>query len=193
MWVATSDGVYRKNGSGDWGIGGLAGEPLYSLAADTRGNLLAGGENGLWRLSSSAWSPVPSLAGLAVYDIEVTTDYIDGRSEEVIAVATERGLWATRQLVAVDAETAPSEAPSQLTLSAFPNPASGAVRITAVSPEAGPVRVRVFDVLGREVADLGSHASGATVTWSGAAPAGIYLVRAETATSTATTRITRLR
>ncbi|OZC02630.1 T9SS type A sorting domain-containing protein [Rubricoccus marinus] len=187
-WVGTDVGIFHRIDGQPWTLSLDTSERVYVLERDASGALLAGGEGGLWRLSETGWAPYGTgLSGRTVYDIAL--DETDG----TLALATDRGVWATRPLVTVESEAAPPEAPAQLTLSAFPNPASGAVRITAVSPEAGPVRVRVFDVLGREVADLGSHASGATVTWTGAAPAGIYLVRAETATSTVTTQITRLR
>ncbi len=187
-WVGTDVGIFRRAEGQPWTLDLDTNERTYVLERDASGALLAGGEGGLWRLEESGWTPYgDGLDGRTVYDIAL--DETDG----TLALATDRGVWATRPLVTVEQEAAPPEAPTALTLTAFPNPASGAVRITALSPEAGSVRVRVFDALGREVADLGAHASGVNVIWREAAPAGVYIVRAETASGVASVRVTRLR
>ncbi len=69
--------------------------------------------------------------------------------------------------------------------SVAPNPSSGSARVAYAVPEAGAVRVSVYDVRGREVAVLvdGSIAAGrheATLA-SGSLAAGVYIVRLETA------------
>ena len=69
----------------------------------------------------------------------------------------------------------------------YPSPAYGAVRIGFVMPSAAPVRVRVLDVTGRDVATLvrGTQSAGRHETvWeartrAGPAPPGIYFVRFE--------------
>ena len=66
-----------------------------------------------------------------------------------------------------------------------PNPTTGSVRLGVSLATAGPVRLTVVDVLGREVARLldGEHPAGAaTVDWNVEAVAsGIYIVRLEAA------------
>ena len=79
-----------------------------------------------------------------------------------------------------------------------PNPASGAVRVAFDVPEAAHVRVRVVDLLGREVAVLADDEVGPgayEVRWDGAGPlpAGVYLVRLEAGPFVATQRVTLLR
>jgi arylsulfatase A-like enzyme len=70
-------------------------------------------------------------------------------------------------------------------LRAFPNPSAGDVTVSLVTAETGPVRVAVYDALGREVAVLMDRVvleRGAyDVTWETAGqPAGVYVVRAST-------------
>ncbi len=75
-----------------------------------------------------------------------------------------------------------------------PNPTSGLTEVTFTLPAASAVSLRVFDVLGREVARLvderreaGRHA--ATFD-AGALPSGVYLYRFEAAGRVATRRLT---
>ncbi|WP_420455537.1 reprolysin-like metallopeptidase [Rubrivirga sp.] len=64
-----------------------------------------------------------------------------------------------------------------------PNPSSGGARVSFAVPEAGAVRVAVYDVRGREVAVLvdGTMAAGRheAVLSSGSLAAGVYVVRLE--------------
>jgi len=95
----------------------------------------------------------------------------------------------------VAAEPAPPAA--ALTLTAAPSPAAGRVRVALTLAVAGPVKVAVFDALGREVAVLldGSRGAGAhAVAFDGSAlPSGAYLVRATSGGATATARLTLAR
>ncbi|MGB3542821.1 T9SS type A sorting domain-containing protein [Rubrivirga sp.] len=76
----------------------------------------------------------------------------------------------------------------RLSVSASPNPASSAIRLD-VSGARGSVAVRVFDVLGREVAAL-EGAGGLLEVDVSALPAGAYVVRVEDGASAATKTIT---
>ncbi len=89
---------------------------------------------------------------------------------------------------------------------AAPNPFGARTEIAYTLREAGPVRLEVFDVLGRRVATLvdGAQAAGPQVaTWSGraadgaAVPAGVYVYRltapAGGATASASRAVTVLR
>ena len=73
-----------------------------------------------------------------------------------------------------------------------PNPTSGAARVAFAVPEAGPARLAVYDVRGREVAVLVDRAveagrHEATLEASGLA-AGVYVVRLEAGGRVLTTR-----
>ena len=92
--------------------------------------------------------------------------------------------------------TSISETPSTFTAapSAFPNPASGAATVTFDLAEASDVTVDVVDLLGRTVATLakGPQAAGEVrlgVQTAAFAP-GLYIVRVQTETGVASTRLT---
>ena len=74
-----------------------------------------------------------------------------------------------------------------------PNPARGRIEIALSLAEAGPVRIVVIDVLGREVAVVldGVAAQGETSVGieTGAWPAGVYVVRAEAAGRVSSARL----
>lgn len=69
-----------------------------------------------------------------------------------------------------------------------PNPSRGATTIEYRLPQAGSVRLSVYDVLGRERVVLASGAQGAgphrVSLQPGQLPAGVYVVRLETGTAT---------
>ncbi len=78
-----------------------------------------------------------------------------------------------------------------------PNPAISSTNVTFEMAEAGPVRIEVFDMLGRRVAVLadgtveaGEHA----LTWeAGTLPSGLYLVRLTAGNTVQTRRLTLAR
>ena len=83
----------------------------------------------------------------------------------------------------------------------YPNPSAGAVTIEFSLPEALPIQLEVFDVLGRRVARLheGKLGPGAhSITWDGflthgsPAASGVYLVRLHAGGETRTKRLTRV-
>ena len=85
--------------------------------------------------------------------------------------------------------------PTEFAVSAFPNPAAGETTVAVQIAEAGRLTVAVYDVLGREVARLHDGAVEAGVEErlaldTRALPTGLYVVRAVSASGTATSRIT---
>ena len=78
-----------------------------------------------------------------------------------------------------------------------PNPTSGAARIAYTLAEAGPVRLSVIDLLGREVAVLadGDHAEGAHEARADVRglAAGVYVVRMQTGEAVTAQRFTVVR
>jgi hypothetical protein len=97
--------------------------------------------------------------------------------------------------------TAVEDLPVAFALDVHPNPSIGPARIEYALPREARVKLRVFDVAGREVARLvdGLEPAGRHVaTWSGTAAhpnarSGIYLVRFETPDRTWTKRLAMLR
>lgn len=100
-------------------------------------------------------------------------------------------------LAASTAGEDPAAEPGALAIGALrPNPVSARAEMMVTMPEAGPARLSVLDVLGREVAVLvdGPLAAGAQAVRldaSALAP-GVYLLRLETAGRIATRRFTRV-
>jgi hypothetical protein len=91
----------------------------------------------------------------------------------------------------------PGEPPGALKLSVasvHPNPARGVVSIAYDLPQAGPVTVEVFDVLGRRVAlleELEKPAGMHEVRWDASAvAAGVYVVSVRAKGEEATARVT---
>jgi hypothetical protein len=93
---------------------------------------------------------------------------------------------AAREAVAVAAEAAPSSGASSFAL--YPNPTAGRAQVQFSVETAGPVRLAVYDVLGREVLVVADGARGAgphrLALDIRAQPPGIYVVRLETAGET---------
>ncbi len=94
----------------------------------------------------------------------------------------------------VSAEDDAGSRPTRYALDqSYPNPFRGATTIRFALPEAGPVRLHLFDVLGRRVAVLadevmsaGTHAVRLNAS---ALPSGVYVVRLEAGPYTATRRL----
>jgi hypothetical protein len=74
-----------------------------------------------------------------------------------------------------------STVPQVLQLEAYPNPLTEAVTLSYALPEAGPVRLAVYDLLGREVAVLadGMQPMGRHEARLDGLAAGVYVVRME--------------
>ncbi|MEO0856936.1 MAG: T9SS type A sorting domain-containing protein, partial [Bacteroidota bacterium] len=96
-------------------------------------------------------------------------------------------------LGAVASET--DTAPLSFALDApYPNPVAGDLQVSYTLPEASPVQLTVYDVLGREVAVLASAARTAgtwQAVWPTAAVApGVYVLRLETEQGVRTRKVT---
>ncbi|TMQ49735.1 MAG: T9SS type A sorting domain-containing protein [Candidatus Eisenbacteria bacterium] len=121
-----------------------------------------------------------------------------------IRTADDRGNWSPMSNVARYAATLAADSPPlQFGFSnAFPNPARGATRFSVAMPQAGPLRVEVYDPAGRRVRELaaGTHAAGTSeLMWNLADDqgrplrAGTYLVRAQTREHDTLRRVTVIR
>ena len=81
---------------------------------------------------------------------------------------------------------------------AYPNPFNPVTSLDLVVPEAGFVSVKVYNVMGQEVATLTEGmmqaTSGYTLTWDASnMSSGVYLVRAEGVGSVATQKLMLLK
>ncbi|MDX1547235.1 MAG: YCF48-related protein [Rhodothermales bacterium] len=156
-------------------------EPLDALTA-----WVVGGEGTILRTTDGGvtWTSQPSgtpnaLLGIDFLDAE--TGWISGAGGTIL-----RFTGNATGTAAEDETDAPPEAFALA--QNYPNPFNPSTTIRFTVPEAGRVRLQVFDVLGRLVVTLadGPHAAGRyTVTWqAGAAPSGVYVYRLQTATHT---------
>ena len=113
-------------------------------------------------------------------------------SGTVIVNDIERGLFMLRVDDFNPVDTAGAPEASATRLAVFPNPSAGAAQLRLTVAAAGPVRVEVFDVLGRRAALLHDGPVGADGLRLAvdALPAGAYVVRARGADFVATERLT---
>ncbi|MEL6442745.1 MAG: T9SS type A sorting domain-containing protein [Bacteroidota bacterium] len=104
---------------------------------------------------------------------------------------------AAPSAVVASADAAQDALPEVLTLDAYPNPVASSATLRFTLPEAGDIDLRVYDLLGRVVAEVasGTHEAGAhTATFDASAlPSGVYLVRLQTPRGAVTQRLTRVR
>ena len=117
--------------------------------------------------------------------------------DRTLRVATHgNGMWK-RPLVRVPVANEPGAAPEGFALEAAPNPVRGQATVTFRLPEAGPVRLAVYDVRGRRVALLidGSRPAGRHTARLDATrlAAGAYTVRLEAAGRALMRRVTVVR
>ncbi len=106
----------------------------------------------------------------------------------------------TIELDPVDVTSDGLERPA-LAISSWPNPFTAVTTVAFRLPEAGSVRVAVYDIEGREICRLAddTFAAGAhTLLWDGATGSGnrvangVYLIRVETTGRVVSTRVMRL-
>lgn len=138
-----------------------------------------------------AWDPqLPGAARVLLYSERHGALFVGGRFPGALRGSGHSGVVAlTPYGVGPPVTTEPErERPRTARLSApYPNPARATVSFTLGLPEAGPVEVAVFDVLGRRVAvvvegvlEAGEHTVSVDVSgWS----SGVYVVRAAGGTS----------
>ncbi|MBO6575729.1 MAG: T9SS type A sorting domain-containing protein [Rhodothermales bacterium] len=133
------------------------------------------------------WVPPSSSVGTVLL-------YIAGNAANGNGGATGDNIYtATYPLAESGTSIDQDPVPSHFALTGlFPNPARQQTSVSVHLPEAAAVRVRVLDMLGREVKALatGSLSAGAhdIALAVGALPAGTYLVSAETARGKLATR-----
>ena len=87
--------------------------------------------------------------------------------------------------------------PSSFVLSAFPNPFNATTEIRYVLPHAGHISLRVYDMLGREVAELADQDQSIgeyrTVFEAAALPSGVYLLRLQSGAVSETRKLLLLK
>lgn len=169
------------------------------------GKLLVGLTDGVGRLlADGTLDPAFGVSGIATLDAGLRISALVLNSEERIIVAGRvSGPEPSRSFVArllndAAVATEPSVQPERLALSSpAPNPTSGRISLTYTLAAPAPVRLAVYDVLGREVAVLavGMKPAGqheARFDAERLAP-GLYIVRLTGGGEVATRRFTVVR
>jgi len=141
--------------------------------------------------AGAAWQPLGTgLPAVSVYDLKV---FDDGTERFLVAGTHGRSMY-TLDLPDFDKVTAADERPDQpaLMLAApFPNPFSERTTLRFTLPDRAPVRLAIYDVLGRRVTTLLDRpaASGThRIPWDGTdaagrrVAAGTYVAHLETGT-----------
>jgi len=162
--------VAWEEGKNWWGEG----ENIYAQRFQLGTEVVAEGENFILHSNRIAnhWYPK-----VAVQDGKIYATWIDNHQAEqgMSAYAT---VLEWGNLSAVETKSAPHN----FALSpAYPNPFNPATRITYSLPTAGPVKVEIFDVLGRHIKTLVDDLQNAgrhTLNWTPEnLPSGVYLCR----------------
>ena len=159
-----------------------------------------------------------SLRHEGLINVELTNEYIaeyytEGNTTTLVVVtdgtksltdiATISGSYEITEVIIANSQ---SEVATQLDIqvagieltAAYPNPFNPSTSLDLVIPEAGFVSVKVYNLVGQEVATLAEGmmqaTSGYTLTWNANnMPSGVYLVRAEGAGSVATQKLMLLK
>lgn len=134
-----------------------------------------------------------TLDGLVSSIVYVSDDDVYGASKSAALAGGEATFVEQMQALAGLANR-----PARVELApSFPNPARGATTIRFALPDAGPVTLDVYDLLGRRVASLvdGAQTPGwHDVQWDASTlPSGTYFVRLTVGATTQTQRLTVLR
>ena len=132
---------------------------VYSLGTDLRGTAevpvaLFLGERASLTITPEGLGSLPGTWTATLYDA-VTGQTVALEEGRPYAFDAEPGGWTERFTVSLTAAATASgpDAEAALTVGAvYPNPTAGAARITVEVDAAQPVRVSVYDALGREVA-----------------------------------------
>ena len=195
VWASTDGAVWELRGrvptGGDESPGQIVAAPdgvLWAIIpGDINGEVFSSADGG------RTWASRGAVDGPAIIGNRVRV--------KSLAVGPEGRLWLgttdaepgpvgtgavlrTVEPVVVSAEGGPEPGKPGVELgAAYPNPASGAVTVSLVLPEAAEVSVAVIDVLGRQVVVLheGWLAAGThrLVLDAAELPSGLYLVRVE--------------
>ena len=186
-------------------------DALGSLTTDVEGAGLNGGQtNALTRKLEQArrkldrgQNPAGQLAAFRQQVLDLEADGVLADADALVAAvdAIDGAVAAPCSAVALAAPLASAALQAEALAfgldAPYPNPADGRATVAFAVEAAGPVRLAVYDALGREVAVLADgtiEAGRHTEVFDGASPpTGAYLVRLTAGAQTATQRLTLLR
>ncbi|MBI1798764.1 MAG: T9SS type A sorting domain-containing protein [Candidatus Eisenbacteria bacterium] len=203
VYAATDSGVCKSVNGGDlWARAstGLPAFEVHALAQDAAhgGTLFAGlfGGGVFESVNAGAsWFPVFNQNGLSSLNVRALA--LDPAMLTIYA-GTDNGVAALSSYGALDAPVAVT---TELSLTAWPNPARGDATLAFTLARASRVRLEVFDLAGqrvRVIEDRAFEAGAHVAAWDGRdgdgrpRPAGLYFVRLDTGAGSRTVRLTRL-
>jgi hypothetical protein len=161
----------------------------------------------LWLTQSPASGTVGGESSLPVCVVADAAFLMPGTHQAILTITTNDPVNPVVTVdVTFDVQGTPAQdplaVPTTLTLRAGPNPFARTTAVRLGLPEAGPVSVRIYDVVGRRVrtlADERLEAGWHTLPWDGTGrsreevPAGLYVCRAEVPGRAMTVRIVKTR
>lgn len=198
LFAATEgDGIFRSKDNGATWVevnNGLTNPFVFTLAVSRTGILYAGTESGVYRSldSSNNWTPMNT--GL---DNVFARSLTIARNGYLLTGTAGSGIFRTTEAVA-SPELSPEDIPNAFLLHQnFPNPFNSTTAIQFQVPQQEVVTLRVFDLLGRELATLVSQAFPVgthQVLWDASGfPSGVYVYRLEAGTFKASKRAVLLK
>jgi hypothetical protein len=198
---STPSGSLRKTSVESWTLAGLEGKKILSLTADGDGVVYAGTSDGAYYTTDfgTTWDVYGDVASESLQKVSQgsglsAVNAMIVRGDEIFAAADE-GLYKTKihgKISVADPGNDAEVVESYSLLQNYPNPFNPATTIRYNLAVAGKVSLKVYNVLGQEIAVLVNGVEGAgmkEVTFDGKELAsGIYIYRLETESSSAMVR-----
>ena len=195
LCAGTETGVFVSSNTGTtWIKSGLANTPVLCLGVEGH-NVFAGSSDAGVFLSTNdgtTWKPVnDGLAYTQVNALAISSTYL-------FVGMSNGGVWRRSLSEMTAVQTNSMSVPTSFNLSQnYPNPFNPTTSIQFTIPTRTNVSLKVFDVLGREVATIVAedlNAGTYSRQWNGGVLAtGIYLYRLQAGAYTATKRLVLLR
>ena len=195
-----SKGVYKSTTNGDSWTEENTGLPFLtytrSLAVNQDGDMFAGTENGVFRMvkNSGNWSDIYSNNGLGNWYVRSVVVTASGH---VLAGTWGSGIYRTTG-VTTGVQQLAGDVPLQFSLEQnYPNPFNPKTNIEFRIAKSGPVTLKVFDLLGKEISTVVSEElqPGAySIPWDASAlPSGTYFYRLQAGSFTDTKKAVLLK
>ena len=159
LFAGTTEGIYLSTNNGtSWTDSGLTNHDITSLAISTsekgETNLFAGTyDNGVYLSTNMGMNWTVVNYGFTDIDLYITALAVSGMN---LFAGTRNGLWV-RSIsdMITSVKTVVSASPTEFSLEQnYPNPFNPATTINYSVPKSGLVTIKVYDILGRELANL---------------------------------------